>query len=245
MTMPLKDRVCFKRGVLTAAIFAIAGFLLAFAGLCFAEPFRSFFTLPRLPGWYALRLCATPMEIGHGYAFFLPVTNAVVYAVIGFIIGLFSGSQRNATRFGSGMAIIIVLSMLAVPVTRYVNSVQRTALQKSEYEQRLREQPDDAKSLHWLGVHHFSRTGDLRQAEEYFRKLVELEHNQIPPLYRQRSLLYLAMIYQREGRHEKAEEMYMLFVDTHPDLDNDLVLLNYSRQYMKQKPAWSNTPNKP
>lgn len=97
--MPLKDRVCFKRGVLTAAIFAIAGFLLAFAGLCFAEPFRSFFTLPRLPGWYALRLCATPMEIGHGYAFFLPVTNAVVYAVIGFIIGLFSGSQRNATRF--------------------------------------------------------------------------------------------------------------------------------------------------
>jgi tetratricopeptide (TPR) repeat protein len=178
----------------------------------------------------------TPMEIGHGGAAWIPLVNAIIYGAIGFVLGAFSGSRRNAIRWGTGFAIVLVLGMFAVPAASYVASIQRTARLRDGFEQRLKEDPKDREALFWMGVHHFSRTSDLREAEGYFRKFVELDRNGSPPSSKvQYSFLYLAIILQAQGLHDQADAMYTEFLNAQPDLENNLVLLNYSRDYQKRK----------
>jgi tetratricopeptide (TPR) repeat protein len=87
-----------------------------------------------------------------------------------------------------------------------------------------------------MGVHHLTRTGRYREAEKYFRKVVDLESAKggFSP-EGQRSLIYLAIIYQSLGEYDRAEEHYQKFIGTDPDLENDLVLLNYNNDYLKRK----------
>ena len=170
----------FKRGLLTAAVFAVAGLSSRSPDCSSPEPFRRLFTLPRLPGWWLLGLFFSSMKIGHG-AF---VSTAYERSCIrhGRIRTGITFPGPVVPRFEAvrALPIVIVVCMFALPVGSYVKDVRWLAQQRAGYEKRLREDPNDVKALYCLGYHHFSRTGDLRQAEGYFRKLVELEPP--PPL---------------------------------------------------------------
>ncbi|MBT3292183.1 MAG: hypothetical protein HN380_32945 [Victivallales bacterium] len=45
--------------------------------------------------------------------------------------------------------------------------------------------------------------------------------------------MYLAIIYQTQGKGKQAVNMYRRFIDTDPDLDGDGVLMSRYREYWK------------
>ena len=101
---------------------------------------------------------------------------------------------------------------------------------------RLAKDPNDIYALHWMGVKHFSRTGKYEEAEKYLQKVISIERPKgTYSIEGQRCLLYLALIYQSWNEKEKAENFYQQFLATNPDLKNDLVLLNYSNDYLRKR----------
>jgi cytochrome c-type biogenesis protein CcmH/NrfG len=101
---------------------------------------------------------------------------------------------------------------------------------KAGYEQYLKTNPTDLRSLYWLGLHHFSRS-NYREAQGYFEKILMLNpQEENSKGYVQPSLLLLAIILKAEGQTEQAKQMYTRFLDTQPDLQNDSPLLNLNNE---------------
>lgn len=230
--MSLSKGMRNKRGLAVGGIFALAG--LIFVVVSFK---MNTGILPSVPGYFILRIFLSPMDIFEGgYAYFMLITNSLFYGVIGYLIGLFSKSRRQAF-FITGLLAIILLFIslyfhLILPYIKYTRSINQGVQQAIK---KLEADPNDIFWLHCLGVHHFG-TGRYREAEKYFRKVVDLESVKGGfSAEGQRSLIYLAIIYQSWGESERAEEHYQKFIGTGPDLENDLVLLNYNNDYLKRK----------
>jgi len=207
--------------------FAAAGLIFAILGL------YGIIGIPSYPGFWLLSLFFTSGEIGHGIGTFVLLTNPVLYALAGYIISLLSKSRLHLFVIAGLLLSALLLSSLYFEgIEPMVRRSNRTDQLKRQALDKLQTNPNDIYSLHWMGVHHFTRTGDNQQAEKYFRKIVasEMEHEET--LF-QRSLIYLAIIYQDQGKLNMAEECYSKFIKTSPDLKTDTVLLNYNNRYLK------------
>jgi hypothetical protein len=95
--------------------------------------------------------------------------------------------------------------------------------------------PRDVHTLHWIGVQHLTKTRNLAEAERYFLQVVSVA--EFSDSRRQRSLLYLAGIYQGQGKTLLAEQRFREFLETKPDLENDLVLRFYYNDFIKKRSA--------
>jgi tetratricopeptide (TPR) repeat protein len=207
--------------------FAVAGLIFALLGL------YGIIGIPSFPGIWLLSLFFTGGEIGHGIGTFVLLTNPVLYALVGYIISLLSKSRLHLFVIVGLLLSTLLLSSLYFeyikPMVRHSNHINQLKQQALD---KLQTNPNDIYSLHWMGVHHFTRTGDNQQAGNYFRKIVDSEMEHDGTLF-QHSLIYLAIIYQYQGKLNMAEECYSKFIKTSPDFKTDIVLLNYNNRYLK------------
>lgn len=227
-------RIHWKRSAVTTVVFAVVGFVVAL--LTFGS-----FPLINWPGACCLSLYLRIMHESIWEEWeYLFIANAAVYAVIGCFIGAFTKTNRQ-TLYITGLFVAIILfgafSLLCFRECRsYVRRSQSTNELRRSVISKLEVDPNDITALHWMGVHHFTRTGQYQEAEKYFRRVVELEaFGGDSSSYVQRSFIYLAIIYQSWGRHQEAEDFYQKFIATEPDFKNDLVLLNYNNGYLRIK----------
>lgn len=226
-----------KRGWITAGLFATVGFI--FATNTFIQTVS---LVPTFPGYFILRIFMDAWDIGHGGYLLMMITNPLFYGLIGYLVGIFSKSRPQIFYVTGLLAIILLFSSLYLdliqPYIRHARSINQL---KQQAIKKLEADPNDIGALHWMGVHHLTRTGQYQQAEKYFRKIVDLESTKADfSSNGQRSLIYLAIIYQSWGQHDKADNYYRQFIATAPDLQNDLVLLNYNNRYLKRKDKQEN-----
>lgn len=224
-----------KRGSITAAILAIAGFIFVTANFM-----ANAITIPSFPAFLILRIFIGKWAVGDAfviYPYLIIIANPLLYGVVGYLIGLFSKSRQQIFCITGLLAIILLFSSLYfhligpyIEHSRSINRMKQQAIKK------LEANPNDIYALHWMGVHHLTRTRQYQEAEKYFRRVVELETYGCDfSTFVQRSLIHLAIIYQSQGKHDKAEYYYRQFIATDPDLKDDLVLLNYSNQYLRRR----------
>lgn len=161
------------------------------------------------------------------------LTNPLFYGVVGYLIGLFSKSRRQVFFITGLLAIILLfISLYFHLILPYIKDTRSTNQWVQQAIKKLEADPNDIITLHCMGVHHLNGTKQYREAEKYFRKVVDLESVKGSfSSQGQRSLIYLAIIYQSWGESERAEEHYQKFISTNPDLENDLVLVNYNHDY--------------
>ena len=227
-----------RKGFITAAIFAIAG--LIFATVNFVV---NAITFPTFPGFFISRIFIGKWAVGGAFYIYpvvIMITNPLFYGIIGYLIGAFSKSRRQIFYIAGLFAIVLLLASVYVHAIRPYMARIRHSYSLDQAERQLKEKletdPNDIIALHWLGVHHLTRTGQYREAEKYFRQVVELEAFEGEfSSYVQRSLIYLAIIYQSWREYDKADNYYRQFIATDPDLEKDLVLLNYNKDYLKRK----------
>lgn len=170
------------------------------------------------------------------------ITNPLFYGLIGYLVGIFSKSRPQIFYVTGLLAIILLFSSLYLDLIQpYIRHARSISQLKQQAIKKLEADPNDIGALHWMGVHHLTRTRQYQQAEKYFRKIVDLESTKADfSSNGQRSLIYLAIIYQSWGQHDKADNYYRQFIATAPDLQNDLVLLNYNNRYLKRKDKQEN-----
>jgi tetratricopeptide (TPR) repeat protein len=224
----------WKRSAVTTLTFAIAGLVVAWLTI-------GSFPLVNWPGYCCLSLYLRIMQkhIWEELQYLL-IANAAVYGVVGYFIGAFTKTNRQTLYFTGLFSVIVLFGAFSWfffrEHERYIRHSRLTNELKQSATGKLEVDPNDIYALHWMGVHHLTRTGQYREAEKYFRKVVDLESAKGGfSTEGQRSLIYLAIIYQSWGESERAEEHYRKFIGTNPDLENDLVLLNYNRDYLKRK----------
>ncbi len=227
-------RIQWKRSAVTTVIFTIAGFLITRLTL-------SSFPFINWPGFCCLSLYIRIMqEHVWGEWVFLLIANTAVYGIIGCLIGAFTRTDRQTLRI-AGLFVIVVLSgtlfwNLYRGYERYASHSQLTEDLKQSATSKLEVDPNDIYALHWMGKHHLIKTRQYAEAEKYFRKIVDLESDKGAFSYEgQRSLIYLATIYQFWGRHQEAEKFYQKFIATGPDFKNDFLLWNYNNDYLNTK----------
>lgn len=225
-----------KQGCITAAIFAIAGFIFATANFM-----ANAITIPTFPAFLILRIFIGKWAVLDAfviYPYLIIIANPLLYGVVGYLIGLFSKSRRQIFCITGLLAIILLLSSLYFHlIGPYIERSRSINQHKQQMTKKLEVDPNDIYALHWMGYHHFTRTGQYQEAEKYFRKIVDLESTLSNfPTLQQRNLIYLAIIYQSWGEHDKAENYYRQFIATAPDLTGDLVLMNYNNRYIKKRP---------
>jgi len=225
-----------KQGCITAAIFAIAGFIFATANFM-----ANAITIPTFPAFLILRIFIGKWAVLDAfviYPYLIIIANPLLYGVVGYLIGLFSKSRRQIFCITGLLAIILLLSSLYFHlIGPYIERSRSINQHKQQMTKKLEVDPNDIYALHWMGYHHFTRTGQYQEAEKYFRKIVDLESTLSNfPTLQQRNLIYLDIIYQSWGEHDKAENYYQKFIATAPDLTGDLVLMNYNNRYIKKRP---------
>jgi len=192
-----------------------------------------------MPGYWALGIAVSILDLPRDGWNGLPLVigaNCILHGAIGFIVGRMSLSWMGVVRKG---AIICALAALAsmsfdvlLPKIRDRRHLDQMVREKMAM---LKADPENAYALHWLAVHHFSRTQRLADAECFFAKVVAIESSETDySELGQRSLLYLAIIYQTQGKSKQAESMYRRFIGTDPDLDGDVVLRTWSREYLSR-----------
>jgi len=219
-----------KRGLLTGLVFALVGFILGYMVLTeIGRSNKELIIIPCSPGIGILRLFMTNMEMGHGGVMCLPLTNALAYGLIGCVIGTFFDIRRYALRCCVAIGVLAVISILLFNTWESFKEKKFIEDMKVGYEQSLKTNPNDINSLFWLGVHHFSRTQNYKEAKGYFEKVLTL----VPPGenaegYAQSTMLYLVMILKSEGQDEQAKQMYARFQATQPDFKNNCTLFNYN-----------------
>jgi tetratricopeptide (TPR) repeat protein len=222
-----------KRGLAVGGIFALAGLIFVFVIFKTNKG-----QVLMLPGCFILLIFMSMNDIFEGgHANFIFLTNPLFYGVVGYLIGLFSKSRRQVFFIAGLLTSILLLYFhLICPCIKYIKDTRSINRGVQQAIKKLEADPNDIFWLHCLGVHHLTRTSKYREAEKYFRKVVDLESAKGGfSAYGQRSLIYLAIIYQSWGESERAEEHYQKFIGTGPDLENDLVLLNYNNNYLKRK----------
>ena len=224
----------WKRGAVTAVTFAIAGFVVAWLTI-------GSFPLVNWPGYCCLSLYLRIMQrhIWEEWHYLL-IANPVVYGVVGYFIGAFTKTNRQTLYFTGLFSVIVLFGAFSWfffrGYERYVRHSRSISQGVQQAIKKLEADPNDIFWLHCLGVHHLTRTGQYREAEKYFRKVVDLESAKDGfSVYGQRSLIYLAIIYQSWGESERAEEYYQKFIGTNPDFENDLAFLNLNMDYLKRK----------
>lgn len=220
-----------KRGFITAGIFAIAGFIFAIPAYA-GEPVIALI----FPVLLILRIFMEKWDL-FLLELLIMIINPIFYGIIGYLIGAFSKSTRQVLLITGLLAIVLLFSSFAPEFKRYIRHSRSINQLKQQAIRKLEADPNDIGALHWMGVHHLTRTGQYQEAEKYFRKIVDLESAE-GDFSRggQRSLIYLAIIYQSWGEHDKAENYYQKFIATTPDLTGDLVLVNYNNRYIKKRP---------
>ncbi len=219
-----------RQGCVAAVIYAIAG--LAFAYLVV---YVKTTPLPGAPGIPVLFLFFDGWELGHGAIGFLFVTNPLVYAIAGYAVGGFSRSRRQAIYITGSLAIVLLFSSVYLQVVRpYVKHCHSVRQRTQRLTETLAAKPNDIEALFGMGVLRFDSTSEPELAKKSFLRVVELEEfGGEFSAYVQRSFLYLALIYQSGQEQEQADRYYKEFLATEPDLENDLLLLNYNRRYLK------------
>jgi len=126
--------------------------------------------------------------------------------------------------------------LIIQPYIRHIEHARSINQLKQQAIKKLEADPNDIGALHWMGVHHLTRTRRYQEAEKYFRKIVDLESAEGDfSTGGQRSLIYLATIYQSWAEHDKAENYYQQFIATAPNLENDTVLISYNNRYLKKR----------
>ena len=218
-----------KQGYVTAAMFAVAGFLFALWVL-----HANTALLPGAPGLFVLLLFFSEWEIGHGLITFILLTNPLLYAVAGYAVGGFSRSRQQVIYIAGSLAIVLLFSSVYLHVVRPYAKNRQSVRQRTEIlTKKLLADPNDVTALFFIGVHRFGPTGEPELAKECFLRVVELEEfGGEFSSYVQRSFLYLALIYQSRQEQDQAESYHKKFLATGPDLENDLVLLNFNRRYL-------------
>lgn len=224
----------WKRSAVTTLTFAVAGLVVAWLTM-------GTFPLVNWPGYCCLSLYLRIMQqhIWEEWHYLL-IANAAVYGVVGYFIGAFTKTNRQTLYFTGLFSFIVLFGGFCwflfssyeryVRHSRSINELKQAAINKLEADS------NDIYALHWMGVHHLTRTGQYREAEKYFRKVVDLESAKGGfSVYGQRGLIYLAIIYQSWGESEQAEEHYQKFIGTNPDFENDLALLNCNMDYLKKR----------
>jgi hypothetical protein len=161
--------------------------------------------------------------------------NCMLYGALGFIVGRKSLSWMGVVKKGAIICALVALASLwfdvLLPKIRNRRHLDRMV---RENVARLEGNPEDVNALHWLGFHHFRRTKRLAEAERFLAKVVTIESTKTDYSHHgQRSLVYLAIIYQTQGKERQAVNMYRRFIDTDPDLDGDGVLMSRYREYWK------------
>jgi tetratricopeptide (TPR) repeat protein len=227
-------RIYWTRSAVTTVIFAIAGFLIARATL-------SFYPYVNWPGFCCLRLYNSIIQeqVQNQWAFLL-FTSIVIYGISGFVIGAFARTDRQTMRI-AGLFVIVILAGTLVwnlyrSYKRHASHSQLTEDLKQSALSRIEADPNDIFALHWMGKPHLVKTRRYKEAEKYFRKIVDLELDKGAFSYEgQRSLIFLATIYQYWGRHQEADVFYRKFIATGPDFKNDLLLWNYNNDYISTK----------
>jgi hypothetical protein len=158
-----------KQGIKIGGIFAIFGFL-------FGLPIMNSLNPLNMPGLYILRILWSDWEIGHGGFLFNILTNTFCYAIAGFLIGLFSKSG-NMILIWVGVFVLSLCSyyffIYTLPSYKLNQNIMRQLRQ--EVDDRLAKDPNDVYALHWMGVHHLTRTGNYKEAEKYFKKVVDIQ----------------------------------------------------------------------
>ncbi len=227
-------RIYWKRSAVTTVIFTIAGFLVARATL-------GSFPFVNWPGFCCLGLYNSILQeqVRNQWAFLL-LTSVTIYGITGFLIGAFAGTDRQALRIAGLFVIVILAGTLSWNLyrgyERHASHSQLTEDLKRSAMSKLEVDPNDIFALHWLGKHHLIKTRQYQDAEKYFRKIVDLELDKGTFSYEgQRSLIFLATIYQFWGRHQEADVFYRKFIATGPDFKNDLLLWNYNNDYLNTK----------
>jgi hypothetical protein len=186
-----------------------------------------------LPGYWVLKAMPA-MYWGDGWGQ-LMVANLVVYGLVGYAIARVVRSWRPLL-FATAIVIAVTASATtAVVCVRHRVDEQRLMSRlMQDCLLKLEQDPNDVCSLHWLGVHHLTRTRQLRDAQRYFLRVVDLnkaDHS----VELQRSLIYLAVIYQSTGDSGRAEEYHERFLASNPDLEQDNVLRHYDAEYRRRR----------
>jgi len=217
----------------TVAICVLAGFF-----LCLWSSFHHHVTLATWRFLPALLLHFSPLRIG------VPGVVILFIFLIVLCFALLAAILHNFVRTGInraivGVIVVTILCALDTFATQQSQRRQREARNRSieQYAQiatdKLAANPNDSYALHWFGVHHFSRTGNNQEAVRCFEKLISSGSNDAnADSYKQRGLLYLALLYQKQGMSKKAVESFDKFMKTNPDMTNDLVLRNYCAIYL-------------
>lgn len=219
-----------KRGLWTGFVFALIGFVLGYMVLTsVGQSIIELLIIPCSPGAGILHLFMTDMAISHGGVMLLPLTNTLTYGLIGFVIGAFLDIRRYALRGCVAIGVLTAVGFLIFNTWESLKRNQEIESMKKGHEHYLKTNPDEVHSLFWLGVHHFSRTQNYKEAKGYFEKVLTL----VPPEenakgYAQSTMLYLVMILKSEGQDEQAKQMYARFQATQPDFKNNCTLFNYN-----------------
>ncbi len=229
-----------KRQIIVTAIYAIAG---ALAISLMAVRVR----IPSLPMYLFFRVVDAIVNLsvdGLTGLLFALLVNGMIYGVVGYAVARMAGTTKR-------IIIASVVIVLLLTVITFGWDVLGPRWGRHAHIEQLRHQslaalernPNSIFDLHWLGVHHFSRTHDLTEAERYFSRAVKLPANEESSRYQNNAYLYLALIYQAHGKHPEAEAMHQAFLDTIPDTEGEQREAHYpysydhlSQRYLRNRP---------
>jgi len=214
--------------LVTAVIFGVVGIAItgalgqvapAMGGYLVIRSVGELLRLPR-DGWNAV-----PLVVG---------VNGALYAAVGFCLARRAKSLKPLLRQSCVIAAaLITLSFVfdvAVPQARDALHLRELVRQNLAVVEAA---PESIYALHWLGHHHFARTGKFQDAERYFRRVLDARADESHySVYAQRCLIYLALIHLSQGKTGQAETEYRSFLATAPDLADDLVLVYLNKLYM-------------
>jgi tetratricopeptide (TPR) repeat protein len=182
-----------------------------------------------MPAGCILERHMTSMEMAHGGFIYIPFLNAPLYGLLGFVLGIFFNLRRYALYIVVAIVMLVIVSVSVISTRESLKRNNDIQSMKAGHEHLLKNDPNNVHSLFWLGVHHFSRTHNYKEAKGYFEKVLTL----VPPEenaegFAQSTMLYLAMILKSEGQDEQAKQMYARFQATKPDFKNNCTLFNYN-----------------
>jgi tetratricopeptide (TPR) repeat protein len=219
-----------KRGLLTGLVFLLIGFFIPVSVFMADDhTIRRVLYVACMPAGCILERYMTSMEMAHGGFIYIPLLNAPLYGLLGFVLGIFFDLRRYALYIVVAITLLVIASISVISTRESLKRNQEIESMKKGHESYLKTNPNEIHSLFWLGVHHFSRTQNYKEAKGYFEKVLTL----VPPEenaegYAQSTMLYLVMILKSEGQDEQAKQMYARFQATQPDFKNNCTLFNYN-----------------
>jgi tetratricopeptide (TPR) repeat protein len=222
-----------KRGFLTGLVFALVGFIFPVMVFFMSNDptTRRILYVPCMPAGYILGHYMTNWEMAHGGVIYIPFINTLLYGILGCLLGTFSDVRRYVIHFCVAIGTLAIVSISIINARESLKRNQEIESMKAGYEQRLKTNPNEVHSLFWLGVHHYSRTHNYREAKNYFEKVLTLA----PPDensdgYIRSTMLYLVIILKSEGQDEQANQMYTRFLATQPNFKNNCTLFNINNE---------------